>query len=135
MLEVAIAGFLFATVSVAFLGVWGMQVRSFEKSRHHLVATAIAEDLVEQAMEAGFERTPVTLPGDDPALPPIDMITEHKGPDGEWSEVTVWYEAAKQVEEIGTPDDKLERVTVEVSWKDSAGGGTIKLVTYLAGVY
>lgn len=129
----AIAGFIFATVTVAFLGVWGMQVRRLEKSRHHLVATMLAEALVETAMEDGFERTPETDP-DEIEPQPVTMETEIKSPMGEWSVIPVVYQTTKVVKTIGEKDDKLKKVEVTVTWEDSAGGGKISLVTYLAGV-
>jgi len=134
LLEVAIAGFIFATVSVAFMGVWGMQVRAVEKSRHSLVATMLAEDLVEQAMEDGFERTRVTKPDDKP-LPPISIETESRNPQGEWVVINAEYQPEVRITEIGGPKDRLRKVEVTVNWRDSTGGGDITLVTYLAGVF
>jgi Tfp pilus assembly protein PilV len=134
LLEVAIAGFIFATISVAFMGVWGMQVRAVEKSRHSLVATMLAEELIEQAMDDGFERTALSKPDDKP-LDTIEMETEHRGPGGNWSTIPVTYYPERAVTDIGTDEDRLKKVEVTVKWEDSSGGGSIKLVTYLAGVF
>lgn len=110
-----------------------MQVRRLEKSRHHLVATMLAESLVEAAMEEGFERTPETDP-DKIEVQEVTMNTATKSPTGEWGDIPVLYKTTQFVTAIGEKDDKLKKVEVIVSWEDSAGGGKISLVTYLAGV-
>ena len=134
LLEVSIAAFIFATVAIALLGVWAMQVRRLEKSRHHLVATMLAEAMVEQTMDDGYERTQVTKP-DEPVEAPVEMETEAKSPTGAWSKIPVTYQTSKTVEELGGKGDKLKKVVVEVTWEDSSGGGKISLITYLAAVF
>ena len=142
LLEVMIASFIFSVVSVAFLGVWGMQARALEKSRHSLVASMLAEQLVEDAMNDGFERTPSTRDrdapvGDDlPILEDIEMKHELRDPTGvdKWGEISVKYHTEVSVVEFGDEDDKLKKVIVTVRWDDTTKVGKIVLVTYLAGV-
>lgn len=111
-----------------------MQVRRLEKSRHHLVATMLAESIVEESMQDGFERTALTIP-DEIEVVPVTMETDFKSPTGEWSVIPVVYSVTKSVIAIGEKDDKLKKVEVSVTWTDSAGGGKITLITYLAGVF
>lgn len=133
LLEVVIASFLFSVVAVAFLGVWGMQVRAMEKSRHNLVATMLAEEIIEEIMSAGYELTPLTE--GEPKLGFVDMEMEHRGANGEWATITSRYESEVTVTEIGTGDDRLKQVTVKVTWDDSSHVGEIVLETYLAGAF
>lgn len=111
-----------------------MQVRRLEKSRHHLVATMLAEAMVEQTMDDGYERTQITKP-DEPVVAPVEMETEVKSPSGAWSVIPVTYQTSKTVEVLGGKTDKLKKVVVNVSWEDSSGGGKISLTTYLAAVF
>lgn len=122
------AGFIFSAVSVAFLGVWGLQIRSLEKSRHNLVGTMLAEQYIEQAMESGYERV-----GDD--TDDIPMELETRGADGTWTTIPVAYHVVVDEEQVGPEEDKLKKVEVTVTWEDSTKTGRIKLVTYLAGVF
>jgi len=122
------AGFIFSAVSVAFLGVWGLQIRSLEKSRHNLVGTMLAEQYIEQAMESGYER--VRDDTDD-----ITMELETRGADGTWTTIPVAYQVVVDEEQVGPDEDKLKKVEVTVTWEDSTKTGRIKLVTYLAGVF
>jgi hypothetical protein len=131
---VVIASFLFSTIAVAFLGVWGMQARGLEKSRHSLVATMLAEELVEETMAKGYETTQITEGPPEPDE--IFMETESRGPSGEWTSIPVTYTSERTVAPIGDPDkDKLKMVTVKVTWDDSTNIGEVVLVTYLAGVF
>ena len=134
LLEVVIGAFLFSTIAVAFLGVWGMQARGLEKSRHSLVATMLAEQMVEEAMAEGYERAKITE--GDPETGEIEMATESRSKSGEWSTIPVRYTTEKTVTVIGDPDeDKLKLVTVKVNWEDTTKTGEVVLVTYLAGVF
>ena len=134
LLEVVIASFLFSIISVAFLGVWGMQVRAAEKSRHNLVATLLAEQMIEEVMEQGYELTKVST-GTDPVLEPILIEMELQGADGAWGKVNVAYQPHVEVVEFGAGSDKLKQVTVRVSWEDTTKTGEVVLETYLAGVF
>lgn len=135
LLEVVIAAFLFSTISVAFLGVWGMQARGLEKSRHSLVATMLAEQMVEEAMAEGYELVKVTE--EEEAEPKvIEMGTESRSPTGEWVEIKAKYTTSRSVKLVGDlDDDKLKLVTVKVTWEDSTKTGEVVLVTYLAGTF
>lgn len=134
LLEVVIAGFLFSIISVAFLGVWGMQVRGAEKSRHNLVATLLAEQMIEEVMGQGYELTKESAP-EDPPMEPIEVEMESLGADGVWVTINVSYQPEIEVKEIGGAGDKLKQVTVRVSWEDTTKTGEVVLETYLAGVF
>lgn len=143
LLEVAMAGFIFSVISISFLGVWGMQVRGVEKSRHNLVASMLAEEIIEEAMASGYERTPLTAENEDldddgepdPLRSEITMETEMRDAQGVWNTIPVLYRTEQVVNEIGTDTDKLKQVIVKVTWDDSTHTGEITLVTYLAAVF
>lgn len=135
LLEVVIAAFIFSVSAIAFLGIWGLQARSVEKSRHKLVATLLAEQLAEDSLEAGYERTRLTEDGEEPENNDIPIITETKDPMGDWSTTEVLYHWEKRVSNIGGEDDRLKKVEISVTWQDSTKAGEVKLVTYLAGVF
>lgn len=138
LLEVVIAAFIFSAVSISFVGVWGQQVRALEKSRHVMVATFLAEQLIEESMANGYERSRVTEPpvGEGPEEIIIPMITETRDPRNHdnWIEAPVTYTATREVLQIGDPDDdRLKQVVVTVTWEDSTKTGEIVLETFLAG--
>lgn len=136
LLEVIIAGFIFSVVSIAFLGVWGIQIRSMEKSRHHLVATHLAEHTIESIMSDGYQRTPVTTDESGPRTEMIEMDTHQKRPSGDWVTTQAIYRSEVQVEQIpiGGENDLIKRVIVTITWEDASHSGDITLATYLAGV-
>lgn len=136
LLEVIIASFIFSVVSIAFLGVWGQQVRAMEKSRHVMVATFLAEQLVEETMAGGYQQAKLTDPSEGAEAKPITMITmtkNHSNPD-QWDEIEVTYNTTREVLVYGDPKiDKLKQVIVRVTWEDSTKTGEVVLETFLAG--
>ena len=119
-----------------------MQARALEKSRHHLLATKVAEQLVEDSMEKGFERMASTRGRNQPESADNPETAEHvltmelRGPDGEWGTVETTYRTSVSVVEVGDPvEDRLKKVVVLVDWDDSSKVGQVKLVTFLAGVF
>jgi Tfp pilus assembly protein PilV len=139
LLEVVIAAFIFSTVSISFLGVWGQQVRALEKSRHLMVATFLAEQLINESMSNGYERTKVTDPAEGPEKIDITMETSSRNPSNpdpeNWDKIAVVYHATREVQPSGNPDvDKLKQVIVKVAWEDTTKKGEVVLETFLAGV-
>ena len=131
LLEVVIAAFIFSFVSVGFLSIWGLQARSLEKSRHVLVATLLAEELIEEAMAEGYNQLPVSGPENFD----VDMEFETKGDLAEWTTIEAHYVRTRTVLDEDTADDLLKRVMVVVSWEDSTGPHEITLETVLAGTF
>lgn len=136
LLEVVIAAFLFSVVSISFLGVWGMQVRGLEKSRHVMVATFLAEQMIEESMSGGYERSKITKPDEGPEVEPIVMTTETRNPSNpnQWDEIEVTYTTSREVRPFLDPDvDKVKQVIVKVKWEDTTKTGEVVLETFLAG--
>lgn len=137
LLEVIVASFLFAGISISFLGVWGMQVRAVEKSRHLLVATYLAEDIMETAISEGYEQLTVSEDGPE-ELEPIVIINENRrktGPADQWDTQTASYRASMEVFEEGSEadGDRLRRIVVRVTWDDTTKTGEVVLESYVAG--
>lgn len=140
LLEVIVAAFIFSVVAIAFLGVWGQQARALEKSRHVMVATFLAEQLVEETMAGGYQLAKVTKPEEGPEIEPIVMTTEMRNPSdpNKWDKIEVTYTTSREVRQYsepgGKPDkDKLKQVIVKVTWEDTTKTGEIVLETFLAG--
>lgn len=136
LLEVVVAAFIFSVVSIAFLGVWGQQVRAMEKSRHLMVATFLAEQLIEESRAGGYLQAKLTEESEGPEIEPIIMTTEtrnHSDPNV-WDAIEVTYTTSREVRQFGDPDnDKLKQVIVKVSWEDTTKTGEVVLETFLAG--
>lgn len=138
LLEVTIAAFIFSAVSISFVGVWGQQVRALEKSRHLMVATFLAEELVEESMAKGYNQTKLTPQPEDIETDTITMTTETRNAQGvdQWDTINVDYTWTREVRlpPNSDPDnDKIKQVIVKVNWTDTTKTGEIVLETLLAG--
>lgn len=136
LLEVTIAAFIFSVVSISFIGVWGQQVRAMEKSRHVMVATFLAEELIEESMAKGYEQSKLTDPAEGPEEIPIVLTHEARDPSNrdQWNQMEVEYKATRLVRTYRDPDqDKLKQVIVKVTWEDTTKSGEVVLETFLAG--
>ncbi len=136
LLEVTIAAFIFSAVSISFIGVWGQQVRAMEKSRHVMVATFLAEELIEESMAKGYEQSKLTDADEGPEEIPIVLTHETRDPRNhdQWNEMEVEYTATRRIQTYGNPDtDKLKQVIVKVTWVDTTKTGEVVLETFLAG--
>lgn len=136
LLEVTIAAFIFSVVSISFIGVWGQQVRALEKSRHVLVATFLAEELIEESMAKGYEQSKLTEEDEGPEEIPIVLTHETRdlSDPEKWNEMEVEYTATREIRTFLDPDvDKLKQVIVRVTWEDTTKTGEVVLETFLAG--
>ncbi len=138
LLEVTIAAFIFSVVSISFLGVWGQQVRVLEKSRHLMVATFLAEELIEESMAKGYGQIKITELPEDIETDKITMETESRDTQGidQWSSIPVDYTWTREVKLVpgSDPDlDRIKQVIVKVQWVDTTKTGEVILETFLAG--
>ncbi len=113
-----------------------MQIRAVEKARHMLVASYLAEEIMETARSEGYERVPLTEE-EGPIEQEIDLIHESRLTSrltDEWTEIPVVYRTSLEAEQAGDPDeDRLKRVIVRVTWDDTTKSGEVVLESYLAG--
>lgn len=124
MLEVVVAMLIFSTVTTAFLGAWSYHVRASEKSRHYLVASFLAESLIEKAISQGYNGLEVGVVEDE-----VSMKITARG-----TETEAVYKTVQTVTEEGDLSvDKLKSVVVVVTWEDTNKTGEVRFETVVAG--
>jgi type II secretory pathway pseudopilin PulG len=72
LLEMVVAAFIFATVSVALAGVFSYHYRAIGSSRLFLVGQHLARSRMEELLAAGFEKAPLFHDG-AVTPPPIEV--------------------------------------------------------------
>lgn len=127
LLEMLIAGFIFSLASIFMVGVWGTHYRSVSKSRHRIVANFIAESTIERAIADGYD----ALPDSDVQTNVHRVFTTRHGNTSE-----IEYTITMTIQRFGnlTPplggrEDKLKKVTVEVTWDEPRLQGYLVLDT------
>lgn len=123
LLEVVFATFMFSFVAIVFTGVWGQHMRAMEKSRHFLVASHLAESLLERKIGAGYH---VVRPG----VEDLDLNMKTKIKSGV---VNAVYHSTVTVTDIGGSEDNKRSVLVRVYWdeNDTTKAGEVILETVL----
>ena len=111
LLEVVLAGFLFATVTSSLVGVWITYARATAAGRTMLVANHLAQNIMEQQLAMGWAAQPL------PASPERKFtIVQVVG--GAESGVDYFYSVG--VEDTSDPGNvmalSLKRITVTVEW-------------------
>ncbi|MCA9797450.1 MAG: hypothetical protein KC910_36815 [Candidatus Eremiobacteraeota bacterium] len=111
MLEVVLAGFLFATVISSLVGVWITYARATAAGRTMLVANHLAQNLMEQQLALGWAAQPLD-PSEDRRFSLVQVVG------GAETSVDYFYSVA--VEDTSEPDNptalSLKRITVTVEW-------------------
>lgn len=114
LLEVILAVVIFSTATVGLTGVWMMHARSVAKSRNIMIATHLAEQLMETCVAQGWEVQPV--PQSDATRIMMKMVLNSVPLETEFRyEVTVRTENPTNVK-IG-----IKHVKVRVYWDDDTG--------------
>ena len=111
LLEVVLAGFLFATVTSALVGVWITYARATAAGRTMLVANHLAQNVMEQQLALGWAAEP--LPPD-----PERRFTLVQVVGGAESPVDYFYhvDVEDTSEEGNVMALSLKRITVTVEW-------------------
>lgn len=139
--EIMIATFLLAFILITILGIFGSAISGIKKGENHVVAVAIAQQVMEtyrNDMEIDFEKYDVTngLPPYTlvkvPACPPkvngvpfsadvmIDPATGPIGGSGNFTYST----------------DRIRKLTVIITWKEHSGGvKNFKVSTYVSNLH
>ena len=125
LLEAILASVLFAIVSVALLGIWGMQFRAMSKSQGVLLASFVAEKTMEECVAAGFDRVEDLYP-QPPVANNITIDTRSRtGSAGLVFTTTVTV--------APHPSDPLQKtVVVRVAFTDSTGDSSVTYHTALS---
>ncbi len=111
LLEVVLAGFLFATVTSSLVGVWITYARATAAGRTMLVANHLAQNVMEQQLALGWAA--VALPPDpDRKFTLVQVVGD--------SEIPVDYFYSVEVEDTSEEGNvtalSLKRITVTVEW-------------------
>lgn len=123
LLELVIGLMIFSTVSIALLGVWSSYYQMMGKSRSLLVATNLAQHIMEQQIALGWQSMDV------PAGPGT-ILTMEQAVEGEITRVD--YQYSVEVTDNSAPGSiGLKQVVVFVSWKDSSGRREVRAETML----
>lgn len=111
LLEVVLAGFLFATVTSALVGVWITYARATAAGRTMLVANHLAQNVMEQQLALGWAAVP--LPADpDRRFTLVQIVGDAESP--------VDYFYSVDVEDTSEDGNvmalSLKRIKVTVEW-------------------
>lgn len=110
LLELVVAGFIFATASVALAGVFSYHYRAIGSSRLFLVAQYLARNRMEETLAAGFDKAPLFH---DAAPDPYTVTFNIRG-----EEIDTEFRVLTTVVPGPAPPGHLS-CTVEVSWDES----------------
>lgn len=110
LLELVVAGFIFATVSVALAGVYAYHYRAIGSSRMFLMAQFLARTRMENCIAAGYEKS---ILYDDGANPPSVHSVVFKIRD---EKISTDFTLATQVTSAGAGAPRV--CTVTVSWRE-----------------
>lgn len=115
LLETILACMIFSMVSVGLIGLWGNYARAMEKARHHIVASYLAEKVMEECVVLGYD----LVDGKADASPvEHELQHTHKG-----QTIVSTYQVTVEV----IPDSSGEpakTVKVAVKWNDTTVGRT-----------
>lgn len=111
LLEAILAAIIFAVVAVFLMGIWQMQFRGMLKSKETVVASFLAERVMEECVAAGFDRVELLYPE------PVELEVRARTRAGE---KRTSYKASVIVAPHSS--DPLQKfVSVTVTFRDSTG--------------
>ena len=121
MLEMIIAVTIFAGIVVALMGVWAMHARAVAHSRGTLMATHLAERLVEEALSEGWMVSPKQS----------DFTTRYTAEsliNGQ--KTTTVFDWTREVLPRSTPDGgRYKLLRVKVTWEEGGKNREVDLDT------
>ncbi len=129
LLEAVLAAMLFSIVTVLLMGVWDMQFRAMSKSKEMVVASYLAERVMEDCVAAGYQ----VMAGEDDYEPlyqvPVELRVRSRTRAGE--KETVYLATATTERHVNFPSDPQIFVTVKVAYTDSTGPNSVTYTTSL----
>jgi Tfp pilus assembly protein PilV len=114
LLEVIIGVFIFATATVGLTGVWLMHARLITKSRNVVIATHLAEQLMETCLTQGWQVQPIPLSDENKIHMKMVLNSVH-------SESEYRYEVRVKEEKPTASKIGIKHVKVRVYWNDDTG--------------
>lgn len=120
LLEMMIAITLFGGVVISLMGVWVIHTRAIEKSQDTLVASNIAEAVMEDQQGLAFKTEPI----------PKTLIQVKRIINDVEVPVDYYYEV-EVVDTSGPTGPDLKEVTVKVTWTEAGETKETRLVSYV----
>jgi hypothetical protein len=119
LLEMVVAGFIFATVAVALAGVFSYHYKAIGSSRLFLVAQHLGRSRMEECLGAGYLRAPQLADGaNPPAVFDAEFMIRDQPILARFTIATVVVEGP-DVPGLGPPDEGPLNCTVTVSWEEA----------------
>lgn len=120
LLEMMIAITLFGGVVISLMGVWVIHTKAIEKSQDTLVASNLAEAIMEDQEGLAFKAEPIPK-----TLIQVNRIVDNNiVPNDYYYEVSV-------VDTSGPTGPDLKEITVRVTWKEGTETKETKLVSFV----
>lgn len=129
LLEAVLAAMIFSIVAVLLMGVWDMQFKAMSKSKEMVVASYLAERVMEDCIAAGYR----VMAGEDDYEPlyqvPVELRVRARTRAGE--KEAVYVATATTEKHADFPTDPQIFVTVKVTYTDSTGPNSVTYTTSL----
>lgn len=126
LLETILASMLFAVISVALLGIWGMQARAMLKSKNVMLAAFVAERTMEECVAAGYDRVEDLYP-QPPTANTININTRSNT-----GSAAIVFTTLVTVNAHPTDGTNQKTVEVRVDFTDSTGDRSVSYHTSLS---
>lgn len=129
LLEAVLAAVIFAIISVFLMGVWDMQFKAMSKSKEMVVASYLAERVMEDCIAAGYK----VMAGEDDFEPlyqvPVELKVRSRTRAG--VREATYLATATTEQHVNFPADPQLFVTVKVEYTDSTGPNSVTYTTSL----
>lgn len=120
LLEMMIAITLFGGVVISLMSCWVMHTKAIEKSQDTLVATNLAESIMEDQMGLAFKTEPI----------PKTLVQVNRFIDNNTVPTDYYYEV-QVVDTSGPTGPDLKEVTVIVTWQEGQETKETRLISYV----
>lgn len=121
LLEMIIAAMVFLTIVVALLGVWAQNAQMLQRDSNHLMASVIAQNVMESQLSLGFKAEPIAE---------TDFDVTHFV-DGKAAVAHFTYRVDVTDTSVGPNDVALKQCLVTVTWEENGNAKTLQLESML----
>lgn len=120
LLEMMIAITLFGGVVISLMGVWVIHTKAVEKAQDTLVASNLAESIMEDQQGLAFKAEPI----------PKTLVQVNRYVDANTYPTDYYYEV-QVVDTSGPTGPDLKEITVIVTWKEGTEEKETRLVSFV----
>lgn len=121
LLEMIIAAMVFVTIVVALLGVWAQNARMLRRDTNQVMASVIAQNIMESQVSLGFKAE---------AVPPTVFDVTHFV-DGTPAAAHFTYQVDVTDTSVGPDEVALKQCVVTVSWEEDGNVKKLQLESML----